>query len=153
MANEDVMPALACRHNLLYWRNHDYLGIGPGAHSHLRTPNDDGGWHERRWGNRKPVPGYTRRLRAGEPVEEFSEQIDPRLAMGETMMLGLRLVREGVRFDDFLTLHSENLADVFAVELSRLQSRALIEMDTRHVCLSRTGLMLGNQVFAEFLPG
>ena len=62
--NSDTqMPALACRHNLIYWQNADYLGVGPGAHSHLREalPTDDfeqpHHWNERRWGNRRPVAG------------------------------------------------------------------------------------------------
>lgn len=94
-------PTYACRHNLIYWRNDDYLGVGPGAHSHLHaaahvSPAQEGTRGERRWGNCKPVPGYIKRVRVGAAVEEFSEEIDQRLAMGETMMLGLRLLREGV---------------------------------------------------------
>src|SRR5690606_19408813 len=52
-------PGFACRHNLLYWRNQEYVGVGPGAHSHLRfQPQGDGQAISRRWSNRKPVPGY-----------------------------------------------------------------------------------------------
>ena len=91
-------PARASRHNLVYWRNGEYVGFGPGAHSHLRLPAADGSLVSRRWGNRKPVAGYVRRIRAGESVEEFSEVLDARTSMGETMMLGLRLVAEGVSF-------------------------------------------------------
>lgn len=145
-------PAYACRHNLIYWRNEDWLGIGPGAHSHLRLPGDDGFGLERRWGNRKSVPGYVKRMRDGESVEGFNETIGARLAMGETMMLGLRLLQEGVPFDRFERLHHASLVQVFAEELAELEAAGLIQIDTSHVCLTHAGLLFGNRVFSRFLP-
>lgn len=144
------MPAYACRHNLIYWRNQDYLGVGPGAHSHLITKGD-GGPVERRWGNHKPVAGYIKRIVDGEPVAAFTETIEPRLSMGETMMLGLRLVTEGVPFARFQKRHGATLTATFADELARLQKWDLIEMDAERVRLTHRGLMVGNQVFAYFL--
>jgi len=147
-----LMPALASRHNLLYWRNHEYLGIGPGAHSHLRMETATGEVVSKRWGNRKPVPSYVKRIQAGESVEEFSENIDLRMAMGETMMLGLRLLEEGVAFQRFQALHGVALQTIFADELTQLQNKQLIEVDETRVRLTPRGLLLGNQVFAQFLP-
>ena len=156
-------PTYACRHNLIYWRNDDYLGVGPGAHSHLHTAPQDGSagkqrqssgrqWDERRWGNRKPVPGYIKRIRAGEPVEEFDEEIEPRLAMGETMMLGLRLLREGVARRRFAVRHGKAVDDVFGTELRQLAERNLLAWDEQRIRLTPEGLLLGNRVFAAFLP-
>lgn len=144
-------PAYACRHNLLYWRNQEYIGVGPGAHSHLRVLGPDGALASRRWGNRKPVPGYSRRMAQGAPVEDFSELLAGRVSMGESMMLGLRLVREGVAFDRFAAQHGVDLRTVFADELVRLTAWHLLEQDAERVRLSRRGLMVGNQVFAAFL--
>ncbi|RYP94502.1 oxygen-independent coproporphyrinogen III oxidase [Bifidobacterium pseudolongum subsp. globosum] len=91
-------PGHESRHNLGYWRNVDWAGIGPGAHSHYRLPagGDDGGggravraWdtlHPRRWGqqiNEEQVPFADH------------ESIDPQADLEETIMLGLRL-REGL---------------------------------------------------------
>jgi oxygen-independent coproporphyrinogen-3 oxidase len=150
-----VTPAYACRHNLIYWRNGDYLGIGPGAHSHLRFEANENfvvGAQELRWGNRKPVAGYIKRVRAGGALEEFTETIDARLAMGETMMLGLRLLREGVCSERFAALHGVALEEVFAAELRRLVRRGWLAEEAGCVRLTPAGLLLGNQVFAEFLP-
>lgn len=80
-------PGYQARHNLVYWRHERYLGFGPGAHSF------DG---QRRWWNVKPVPQYIQLVGRGASPERGSEPIDRTLAMGEFMMLGLRLVREGV---------------------------------------------------------
>ncbi len=146
-----------CFHNLLYWRNQEYIGVGPGAHSHMRlpfehptaTPSADGAGL--RWSNRKPVPGYIARVQAGESVVDFWEEIDSRTAMGETMMLGLRLVEEGVSRARFCRRHGVEMDAVFADELTRLQSQGMLTSDGATVRLTERGLMLGNQVFAAFL--
>ena len=90
-------PAYACRHNLIYWRNDDYLGIGPGAHSHLRTLRQSkvarasgAGATASRF--QATSSGYAQAI----PSRNSTRRSTPRLAMGETMMLGLRLLREGV---------------------------------------------------------
>lgn len=146
------MPTFACAHNLTYWRNQEYLGVGPGAHSHLRLPDETGIRRAYRWGNHKPVPGYVNRIRQARSVEAFREEISPRLAMGETMMLGLRLLGEGVAFATFQQRHGVALRDVFAQEVAQLQAWGLLTLDDAHVSLTEQGLLLGNQVFAYFLP-
>jgi len=77
---------------------------------------------------------------------------EPAMAMGETMMLGLRLVDEGVEFERFQALHGVDLRTVFALELAQLQDWRLIDLDAQRVRLTQAGLMMGNQVFARFLP-
>lgn len=91
-------PGHESRHNLGYWRNVDWAGIGPGAHSHYRLPagSDDGGggravraWdtlHPRRWGQQ---------INEGQVPFADHESIDPQADLEETIMLGLRL-REGL---------------------------------------------------------
>lgn len=150
--SETSMPTLACNHNLIYWRNQEYLGIGPGAHSHLCVRHADGTVKERRWGNRKPVPSYVKRVGQNRAVEEFCEEIPPRLAMGETMMLGLRLLPEGVTFARFLARHGVQLSEVFATELANLEAWGLLTIDSERVRLSPRGILMGNQVFSYFLP-
>ena len=152
-------PGRACRHNLLYWRNQEYVGIGPGAHSHLRIAGPDGDLlskrqFSKRWSNRKPVPGYVKRVLADAPdVADMTEVLSPRVAMGETMMVGLRLVREGVRFDRFAALHGVDLREVFRAEIAKLTAWGLVTMDAASIRLTPQGLMVGNQVFVEFLAG
>lgn len=148
---QTTAPQLACQHNLIYWRNVEYLGIGPGAHSHLYV-SEPAGVVERRWGNRKPVAGYNRRVVAGAALEEFSEEIAPRLAMAESMMVGLRLVREGVELRRFARQHGVALTEIFAGELASLQQAGLLIVDEERVRLTGRGLLMGNQVFLQFLP-
>ena len=84
-------------------------------------------------------------------MEESAEEIAARTAMDETMIIGLRLVREGVPFGHFAALHGRDLRDVYAGELEDLQRQGLITVDDRRVCLTQRGLMIGNRVFARFL--
>ncbi len=147
-----------CAHNLIYWRNQEYIGVGPGAHSHMRLPfahptaNPTDGAVALRWGNRKAVPGYIQRVQQGKPWVDFWEEIDSPTALGETMMLGLRLVEEGVSRSRFRQRHGVEMDDAFANELTRLTSQKLLQSDGERVYVTQRGLMMGNQVFAAFLP-
>ncbi len=136
-------PGLECRHNLIYWRNEPYLGLGAGAHSWL------GG---RRWAAAARPAAYIRRVRAGEPPVESEEEIAPALEMGETMMMGLRLLDEGVAFDRFERRFGRDLRRHFAGELAELTALGLIAVYPDRVTLSARGRLLANQVFMRFLP-
>jgi len=132
-----------CRHNLIYWHNGAWLGFGPGAHSGL------GG---RRWANVLSPEAYIARIQAGRSPVDWQEEIGPRLSMGETMMLGLRLVREGVRATDFERRYGRSLEAVFGPEIEDLVRAGLVERVNGAIRLTRRGRLLGNQVFMRFLP-
>ena len=70
------------RHNLAYWRDADWWGFGPGAHSHV------GGV---RWWNAKHPAAYAQRLRAGETPAVGREVLDAATKRFERIMLGVRL--------------------------------------------------------------
>jgi oxygen-independent coproporphyrinogen-3 oxidase len=140
-----------CRHNVTYWRNGAYLGVGAGAHS---------SWSGRRWRNLLSPRDYAARMAEGEGGEApwqsrvvaDVEVIGEALAMGETMMLGLRLLEEGVSLADFAARFGRSLPDVYPDELTVLQAAGLLEQRPDRVRLTRRGRLLGNQVFARFLP-
>jgi oxygen-independent coproporphyrinogen-3 oxidase len=68
------------------------------------------------------------------------------------MMLGLRLVREGVTEERFRERFDMALSDVFADEIDGLVRRGWLERLPGRVRLTSAGRLLGNQVFAQFLP-
>lgn len=147
-----TLPRLASRHNLVYWQNGEYLGIGPGAHSHLRLRDGTGASASHRWGNRKPVPSYVRRVNDNQPLHEFHETLDAPTAMAESMMLGLRLIDDGVSLERFRSLHGATLENVYAPLLAELAGDGLIELLADRVRLTERGKMVGNQIFLRFLP-
>lgn len=81
-----ALPDRHCAHNVNYWRNGQYLGLGPSAVSKV-------GW--RRAGNVRAVQAYGRRAASPGGAEDWSETLEPAARLGETWWLGLRLA-EGV---------------------------------------------------------
>jgi len=131
-----------CQHNLTYWRNEPYLGIGAGSHSWLGR---------RRWSN---VPGpeeYSERVWNGRQPIATDETIGLEMEMGETMMLGFRLLDEGVDLMRFQARFGLDLCLRFADELRDLTQLGLVETSNERVILSERGRLLGNQVFLRFL--
>jgi len=134
--------ATIAHHNLIYWRNEPWVGLGAGAHSWA------GG---RRWNNLLHPGDYIAAVQAGELPDAEGEVIPPDLEMGETMMLGLRLV-EGVSAGRFQQRFGRSLEQIYGPVLQRFQRLGLIEWDGERVRLTVQGRLVGNQVFAEFLP-
>jgi putative oxygen-independent coproporphyrinogen III oxidase len=79
-------PGGECRHNIAYWRNQDWLGIGPGAHAHSAGT--------RSWNLKHPA-AWAARVDEGISAIAESEVLEPADISHEEIMLGLRL-REGL---------------------------------------------------------
>jgi putative oxygen-independent coproporphyrinogen III oxidase len=79
-------PGGECRHNIAYWRNQDWLGIGPGAHAHSAGT--------RSWNLKHPA-AWAARIDEGISATAESEVLEPTDIAHEDIMLGLRL-REGL---------------------------------------------------------
>jgi oxygen-independent coproporphyrinogen-3 oxidase len=134
-----------CRHNLNYWRNGPYAGIGPSAASHL------GG---RRFGNPRSIGAWRRGVETGRQALAFEERLAPRERLGETWWLGLRLA-EGVdpaeaRSRAGVTLE-EGEDDPALGVADGLVGAGLLERRGTRLRLSPRGLLLADAVAAEFL--
>jgi oxygen-independent coproporphyrinogen-3 oxidase len=80
-------PGGECRHNIAYWRNQDWLGIGPGAHAHSAGT--------RSWNLKHPA-AWAARIDEGVSAIAESEVLELKDIAHEDIMLGLRL-REGLQ--------------------------------------------------------
>ncbi len=158
-ADRILPPEFACRHNLQYWRNRPYLGFGAGAHgcvpSAMLRGSSTGGY---RYSNVLAPAAYIGRIeRDGNTEFPFSPALAQATTitreeeMGETMMLGMRLTREGVRDAGFRERYAAGLAEKYPRELRRLKALGLIEWDADGARLTRQGRLLGNRVFREFV--
>ena len=82
-------------------------------------------------------------------------EITPEISMQETMMLGLRLVREGVSEREFFERYQQQMSYVFAKEIRHILARGLVEWvestNGRALRLTQAGMMIGNQAFMEFV--
>ena len=100
-------PGGECRHNLGYWHDDDWWGIGPGAHSHL------GGV---RWWNAKHPRTYAEQVSAGGSPEAEREVLTAGQRRMERIMLGLRL-REGLPMEEVSASASARVPGLLAQDL------------------------------------
>ncbi|HEY4691960.1 MAG TPA: radical SAM family heme chaperone HemW [Bellilinea sp.] len=143
---------LACRHNLQYWRNLPYFGLGAGAHGYVNGV---------RTANQRGVKAYIQSIAKNQPVgfpggaaAETSLPVDRWTAMQEHMMVGLRLLDEGVSDARFSQRFGVTLKQAFPKQIQQLEQTGLLEWagDGSDVLrLSQRGWLLGNQVFSEFV--
>ena len=138
-------PGRECRHNLTYWHNETYLGLGAGAHNFAR----DGAGGRRWWNERGPARYIAMALESG-LAETGSETVVPRVAMGEYVFLNLRL-REGFALEDFTRRFATRFAEIFASRTARLFEGGLLENQRGRIRLTDRGLELADSVFAEFV--
>ncbi len=131
-------PGHACRHNLLYWQGHDYLGLGPSAQSYL-----DG----RRFGNVESVEQYDLTLQDEcLPIAE-SEILTADRRARERIVFGLRLI-EGV---DQVLLRHEPQDGTWRQTLDRLTHRGLLEERAGRIRLTAEGRRYADSVAVELL--
>jgi oxygen-independent coproporphyrinogen-3 oxidase len=153
------LPGHLCRHNLTYWLNKPYLGIGPGAHSSIdgyRFHNINSPRQYLRLVHEWAIRGASNTYKMDEdilnrcdPVEEI-ERIDKRTAMSETMFLGLRLL-DGLDADRFHEHHGSEMFDVYGLQIRDSIKNGLLERESNMLRLTKRGRLLANQVFISFL--
>jgi oxygen-independent coproporphyrinogen III oxidase len=136
-------PGYECRHNLVYWYNLPYLGVGVAAHSCL-------GGH--RLANTSDLDKYLRDFTSQSPWKpEMDEVINPTLELAETVILGLRL-GNGI---DNKTINSRFGIDImerFRPQIEEMTTAGLMERSDGHLRLTPRGRLLSNEVFWRFLP-
>ncbi|MCB9853255.1 MAG: radical SAM family heme chaperone HemW [Phycisphaerales bacterium] len=135
-------PGRRCEANLIYWRNEEYLGVGPSAVSYL-----DG----LRRKNIVDVRKYVNWM-AGQPDDLVveSESLTPMARAAETAIQMLRLI-EGIDRTHFIAATGFDPISLFADALSETTTAGLVEITPTHIRLTRRGLLLSNYVMRAFL--
>jgi oxygen-independent coproporphyrinogen-3 oxidase len=133
-----------CAHNVNYWHNGAYVGLGPSAVSRVGP---------RRAGNVRSISEYLRRIRRARSAEDWSEEPGARVRLGETWWLGLRL-REGLSPAEARE-RAEGRAwregDLGEAIAERLAGEGLLERSGGRYRLTERGLPLADAVAREFL--
>jgi oxygen-independent coproporphyrinogen-3 oxidase len=130
------------RHNTIYWRNGEYLGLGAGAHGRIGAERTINHLHPRAW-----IDAIGR----GERGIANTESLTPAMEEGESMMIGLRLLREGIGEHDFLARHGRTLDQAFGGVLAGLVEIGMIERDATRCRLTERGMMVANDVAERFI--
>ena len=153
------LPDRECKHNLVYWENGPYLGVGPGAHSRL---GDYRFWtvlSPRDYNTKATTWGTTGVQPLNELVESALESI-PSLGgwehlttettCSETMFLGLRLL-DGLNLAEASTLVGVDLAKKFQTQIQECIQLGLLEQDGDCLKLTEQTYLVANQAFTRFL--
>ena len=132
-----ALPGRECRHNLVYWRRGEYLGLGLGAASLIG---------EMRFRNTSDLSAYWKDCCAREEEETLSL----RAQMEETMFLGLRCI-DGISISAFEKKFGQSIFSVYGGVIARYTELDLLEQHGDRILLSRRGIDVSNQVLADFL--
>jgi oxygen-independent coproporphyrinogen-3 oxidase len=133
-------PGHESRHNLVYWANDAYYGLGLGAAQYL-----DGV----RTVNTREMSAYLKRIEAGASAIGPNERLGPEERAHETAMLMLRRTVLGIDRDDFLTRTGFDLDALIGPVITRFVGEGLLEDDGRRVRLTREGRFLADRVLCE----
>lgn len=133
-------PGFESRHNLMYWDNAEYYGIGAGASGYV-----DGV----RYKNHGPIRHYLQAVEAGNArVQE--EVLTLKEKMEEEMFLGLRK-KSGVSKKRFEEKFGLSFEDQYGSVVSELTEQGLLVPDKDIVRMTKKGLFLGDTVAEKFI--
>jgi oxygen-independent coproporphyrinogen-3 oxidase len=136
VSNWATSEAGRCQHNELYWRDANWWGFGPGAHSHVG---------EIRWWNVKHPARYAALVESGASPAAGRETLDERARFTERVMLGVRL-REGLSLDD--------LPESAETVTRQLAGWGLVEhpaLSSGRIVLTQRGRLMADAVVRELL--
>ena len=134
-------PNRKVKHNLVYWDNQEYVGLGVGACGYI-----DG----IRYTNIKGIPSYIEALRQHKKPIADSELMTGYAEKAETLMLALSK-REGICLADYEQRFGEGLYVSFGETIDKWMDLGLLEQNGTHLRLTQRGLFLANEVFVELM--
>lgn len=134
-------PGRECCHNLNYWRNGWYVGLGPGAVSCLAG---------RRYTAVADVGEYCRRIAAGEEWWSDEEELDPEARFRETVVMGLRMT-DGISLAELRRRFGLNVSEYYGDALRQLEQHCLVAVQGDRLRLTPAGMNLANQVMVRLV--
>ncbi|CAH2214137.1 radical SAM family heme chaperone HemW [Tepidibacter aestuarii] len=130
-----------CKHNILYWKCGQYLGLGPGSHSYL---------NKERFSNYKDIKTYCEKLKDFELPIEHVEKLDKQDMIEEKIFMGLRM-NEGIDLKKFNKEFEVDFMKMYKTEMESLKNKNLVRLVGSRLCLTNEGIDISNKVFIEFL--
>ena len=153
-------------HNMTYWKNEYYIGVGLGSHGHtsqtaeintiLKSDNINiaqeiiGENTNIRYENTRSITAYKRALVKEELPVLNSHALTRDEQIEESMFLGMRLL-EGVNIDKLQAKYHVDIYELYEHKIDKLRDLGYVSLDSGILKLTRKGLMMANDVFEEFL--
>jgi putative oxygen-independent coproporphyrinogen III oxidase len=133
-------PGAESRHNLLYWRGHDYAGVGPGAHSRITR---DAAKHA--IAIRKSPEAWLEAVAASGHGIEQDERLSPQDSADEYLLMGLRLA-EGIDVKRLAAIDGRRLDDA---RLQQLEAQGLVKRTPDRLRATDSGRLVLDRLIVE----
>ncbi|WP_419742611.1 radical SAM family heme chaperone HemW [Paraclostridium dentum] len=132
---------LECKHNIIYWKCDNYLGLGPGASGFIG---------DTRYSNIEDICEYNKCITQN--IRPVSEEIEltKKDKIEEFIFMGLRM-NEGINIDVFKERFDTDFYDIYQEVMDKLIKRELVRFDGKNISLTQKGREISNSVFIEFL--
>ena len=130
-----------CKHNILYWKCENYVGLGVSASGFV---------NETRYNNFCDLDKYEEIIHSGKKPIEWEEKLSIKDKIEENIFLGLRM-NEGIKFKDFREKYNFNFEDEYKNEIDKLKKIELINVNNEGIKLTQKGKEISNSVFVEFM--
>jgi oxygen-independent coproporphyrinogen-3 oxidase len=130
-----------CRHNLNYWHNGSYLGLGAGAVSCLAGT---------RLSNTDDPALYANAAMAGQDSYTESESLSVEASFRESVVMGLRMLA-GISLAELQARYGMNPMDYYGASLQLFIDRGMISLDDKSLKLTARALPVANQILSELV--
>jgi oxygen-independent coproporphyrinogen-3 oxidase len=136
-----AMKGFQCKHNLKYWNQEEYIGIGPSAHSFMNSI---------RYSNPSDLKLYCKNIEENKLGRIIQEEMNEEGLMFEYIMLRLRLT-EGLDSAEFKNKFNVDFNEKYKIQIKYFTDNELIEHIGSIVKLTQRGMDISNYVFEEFM--
>lgn len=129
-----------CQHNMGYWMNRPFLGVGPAAASY---------WQGQRSTNIADVTEYIKLIDQKGDASQERQAVTPSDRACETAVLNLRM-RQGIDLGRFQQTTGQDALQIFGDAIESQRDLGLLDVQTEHLCLTRRALPIADSVLCHF---
>lgn len=133
-------PGCQCRHNLTYWKNEYYLGIGPSAAGYIEGYRAE---------NISDIDKYVERIKQGKDVAAEKIKISPLEKASQTAVLGLRLIK-GIDLTEYKQETGFDIYKLFGVSIEKNLKLNLLQLKDNRLSLTRQALPIADSIMSDF---
>lgn len=130
-----------CKHNSVYWKRGEYLGLGLGSASLINNE---------RFYNEKDINTYIKEVESGQDVTRERTLLSKEEQMEEFMFLGLRMTN-GISLKEFENTFHLTIEEVYQEVIHKTIKEKLLIIEDNHLRLTEKGIDLSNMVMSRFL--
>lgn len=129
-----------CKHNVIYWKCQNYIGLGPGASGYINNI---------RYNNETSLDNYNLKLTKNEKPIEYFENLTLKDKIEEKIIMGLRM-NEGLEFDDFKEF-GINFEQKYKTQIKKHLNLELIVKTEKGIKFTQKGREISNNIFLDYI--